>query len=123
MISEIVFLSLFFSLIVILGYWATSKVFVEQPEISKFTKLKIGFLVPLSLLFPLSMVKLIDMYAILLYLLTIPLTIYFIRKLSSNNSFTLSGSFTIYKEVAGKILFVILILGAISRLIMFVIKN
>jgi hypothetical protein len=108
---------------VIFGYWAASKVFIDQVQISKFTKLKVGILVPLSMLFPLAMINLIDMYAILLYLVTIPLAVFLINKLSGNEYFNLSGSFAIYKAVAGRVLFFIIILAAISRLIMFVIKN
>ena len=123
MMSEMIFLSIFVLLIVMLGYWAVNKVFTEEIQIPIFTKIKIAFIVPFSLLFPLAMFKVIDTYALLLYLITIPISVFLIKKLSGDESFTLSSSFTIYKAVAGKILFVIFILGAISRVIMFVIKN
>ena len=123
MMSEMIFLSVFVLLIIVLGYWAVTKVFTEEIQIPKITKVKIAFIVPFSLLFPLAMFKLIDAYALLIYLITIPISVLLIKKLSGDESLTLSSSFTIYKAVAGKILFVIFILGAISRVIMFVIKN
>jgi hypothetical protein len=121
--SEIIFLSVFVLLIVLLGYWAVTKVFTEEIQIPKITKIKIAFIVPFSLLFPLAMFKVIDAYALLIYLITIPISVLLIKKLSGDESFTFSSAFTIYKAVAGKILFVIFILGAISRVIMFIIKN
>ncbi len=123
MLSEIIFLLVFAVMFVILGYWSVSKVLSEELDVSKITKIKIGIIVPFSLLFPLTMFKLIDAYAFFIYLITVPISVLLIKKLSLNENLTLSSSFIVYKAIAGKILVVIVILGAIAKVIKLFIHN
>ena len=121
--SELIEFFFFALIITFFGYWAVSKVFDEEIELTKLTKLKLGLIVPFSILFPLALLKIIDTYAFLVYIIIVPFDIVIIKKSFGNELFSIRNSFAIYMAVALRFLLTISILGAIAKAITYTVKS
>jgi len=121
MISLLIVVVMSVSIATLIGYWAVNKV-IDDDEITKITKIKIGFIVPFSLFSPLLLSKLIDGYAFFAFLITVPLAIFLIKKLSVNNDTLTDKSFVVYRWTAWNILLAGAFLGAIAKAVTYVLK-
>lgn len=93
----------------------------NELKVSFVIKIKLAFACSMAYLLPLLFYKYAGQFSLIIYLLTIPILIFYIKNLSSN-SISLKTAAFVFWGLFIKFIFSIIVLGAISRLLMKFIK-
>jgi hypothetical protein len=125
--SDFIVLLLIYVFFSVIAFWSVQSLFQkieleDELEISLKIKIRLALIFSAMYLLPLLFVKPVGLVSLLLYFLTIPLSIIAIQKIAKN-SMPLKSAIAVFLGISGKFIVVLIVLGIIVRLLLKAIKE